>query len=84
VAGQDIDEVFTSGPDTFSDVNLAASIQFPEKDPTTGELAESIERLSGRENSGGGGDLSLWIAIGSGAIALIALFMATRKRSSAG
>jgi hypothetical protein len=80
VAGQDIDEVFTSGPDTFSDANLAGDIQFPERDPTTGELAESIERLSGRVDDAGGGT-ALWVAIGTGVIALIALVAAVRKRA---
>jgi hypothetical protein len=44
VDGQDVDETFTSGPRTFSDVNDPAEIQFPEQDPSTGELAERIER----------------------------------------
>jgi hypothetical protein len=84
IAGEEIDEVFTSGPDTFSDANTAADIQFPEKDPTNGELAESIERLSARGDGGaeGGSDLALWIAIASGVLALIALVAATRKRSA--
>ena len=79
VAGQEIDEVFTSGPETFSDVNLAASIQFPEQDPTSGELAERLERLDSR--IGGGGDMALWLAIVSGLIALVALVVALRKRA---
>lgn len=78
IAGQDIDEVFTSGPDTFSDANLAASIQFPEQDPSAGELAQSIEEL---RDDVGGGDTSLWIAIGSGVIALVALVAALRRRA---
>ena len=82
VDGEPFDEVFTSGPDTFSDVNVPGGIQFPEQDPTNGELAESIERLTSREaDSGSGGDLALWIAIGSAVIALIALVAASRKRS---
>lgn len=81
VAGQDIDEVFTSGPDTFSDASLAADIQFPERDPSNGELAESIERLSGRIDDAGGGDTALWVAIGGAVLALIALFAAMRRRA---
>jgi hypothetical protein len=83
VAGQEIDEVFTSGPDTFSDAGLAASIQFPEQDPTAGELAESIERLSARVDEGGGGDIARWIAIASVVIALAALVAALRRRPAA-
>jgi hypothetical protein len=44
IEGEEIDEMFTSGPDTFSDVLDPASIEFPVQDPTTGELAERIER----------------------------------------
>lgn len=82
VAGQEIDEVFTSGPDTFSDASVPAEIQFPEKDPTSGELSERIDRLSGRVDDAGGG-LALWVAIGSGAVALFALIAAFRRRPAA-
>jgi hypothetical protein len=82
VAGQEVDEVFTSGEDTFSDVDVPADIQFPEKDPTAGELADSVQRLSTRSEDAGGNSTALWIAIGSGVVALIALGIALRKRPS--
>ena len=44
IEDEEIDESFTSGPRTFGDVNDPAEIQFPEQDPTTGELADRIER----------------------------------------
>jgi hypothetical protein len=44
IEGEDVDETFTSGPRTFGDVNDPAEIQFPEQDPTTGELADRIDR----------------------------------------
>jgi hypothetical protein len=44
IEDEEIDETFTSGPRTFSDVNDPAEIQFPEQDPSTGELAERIDR----------------------------------------
>ena len=78
VAGQEIDEVFTSGPDTFSDVGLTASIQFPEQDPTNGELAERIARIDDRA---GGSDTSLWIAIAAAVMALAALVASMRRRA---
>jgi hypothetical protein len=81
-AGQAIDEFFTSSEDTFSNVNIPADIQFPEQDPTAGELAQAVERLSSR--AGDGADsTALWIAIGSGVVALIALIAALRKRPAA-
>lgn len=83
VAGQEIDEVFTSGPDTFSDAATAADISFPVKDPTTGELVQAIDRLNARTDEGGGDKTALWIAIGAGVLALIALVAALRKRPAA-
>ena len=44
IEDEEIDESFTSGPRTFGDVNDPAEIQFPEQDPTTGELADRIDR----------------------------------------
>jgi hypothetical protein len=44
IEGERVDETFTSGPRTFGDVNDPAEIQFPAQDPTTGELADRIER----------------------------------------
>ena len=82
VAGQDIDEVFTSGEDTFSDVNVPGDIQFPEQDPGAGELADAVERLSARNDDGGGDSTALWVAIASGVIALASLVIALRKRSA--
>jgi hypothetical protein len=41
---QDIDEFFTSGPDTFNDAQTPADIQFPAQDPTAGELAQALEQ----------------------------------------
>ena len=78
-AGQTIDELFTSSEDTFSNVNIPADIQFPEQDPTAGELAQAVERLSSRVEEGGD-TTALWIAIASGVLALIALMVALRKR----
>ena len=82
VAGQEIDEFFTSSEDTFSNVNVPADIQFPERDPTTGELAQAVEQLREGE-SDGGGQAALWISIASGMLALVALALAMRKRAAA-
>lgn len=41
---EEVDETITSGPRTFSDVNDPQEIQFPAQDPSTGELAERIDR----------------------------------------
>jgi hypothetical protein len=39
-----VNQTFTSGPKTFSDVVSTADIQYPVQDPTTGDLAERIDR----------------------------------------
>ncbi len=44
IDGQDVDETFTSGPQTFSDVVSTDAIQYPEKLPSTGEIAARIDR----------------------------------------
>lgn len=44
IDGEDVDQTFTSGPRTFSDVEDPQQIQFPVQDPTNGELAERIDR----------------------------------------
>lgn len=42
--GQNVDETFTSSNATFDDVQDVASIQFPAKDPSPGQLATRLDR----------------------------------------
>jgi len=44
IDGEEVDETFTSGPGTFDDVENPQSAEFPVELPTTGELAERIDR----------------------------------------
>ena len=44
IRGQSVDESFTSSRTTFNDVDDVANIQFPAKDPSTGQLATRITR----------------------------------------
>ena len=44
VDGQKIDQRFTSGPNSFPDVADPATVSFPVKDPTTGQLAARLDR----------------------------------------
>jgi hypothetical protein len=48
VKGTKVDESFTSGPNTFSSVDDPSSVEFPVKDPTTGELGDAVQRLQPR------------------------------------
>ena len=45
INGQKIDEKFTSGPTTFNTVVDPTGVQFPDKVPTNGALADSLTRL---------------------------------------
>jgi hypothetical protein len=42
--GKKVDEELTSGPKTFSDVLDTSAESFPVQDPTTGEIAERLDR----------------------------------------
>ena len=44
IDGEDVDEAFTSGPNTFSEVENPADIQFPQQAPSAIELAERIDQ----------------------------------------
>jgi hypothetical protein len=87
VGEETIDETFTSGEETFDDVNNPADAEFPEQDPTRGEIAERLDRLDARLQGATGqpaeedsGDpLALWISIGAAAVALIALILSLRR-----
>jgi hypothetical protein len=48
IDGEDVDENFTSGPNTFDDVVNPQSVEFPEQQPTSGELADRIDRVEPR------------------------------------
>ena len=44
IRGQSVDESFSSSKTTFNDVEDVAAIQFPAKDPSTGQLSTRIDR----------------------------------------
>jgi hypothetical protein len=89
VGGQTIDEEFSSGEDTFDDINNPTDAQFPEQDPSNGEIAQALDRLNTRFEElsavepaeDDGTDPALWIAIGAGILALIGIALAARRRS---
>jgi len=51
VNGQKVDEKFTSSDKTFDSVKEASAIEFPAKDPSTGDLATNVDRLNPRVDS---------------------------------
>jgi hypothetical protein len=50
IKGQRIDQRFTSSPTTFDEVKDPAEVEFPAKDPTTGQLATRLDRETQRLN----------------------------------
>ena len=52
VRGQAVDQSFTSSRTTFDDVEDIGSVQFPAKDPSTGQLATRIDREIPRFRAG--------------------------------
>ncbi|MCU1463074.1 MAG: hypothetical protein JWO37_3149 [Acidimicrobiales bacterium] len=48
INGQAVNETFTSSDTTFDSVREPAEVEFPTKDPSTGQLATSIQQLTPR------------------------------------
>jgi hypothetical protein len=44
IGKQAIDQSFTSGPQTFADVQEPTAVEFPVRDPTAGQVAQRLER----------------------------------------
>ena len=52
VENKDVDESFSSGPQTFDPVDDPSDLQFPDKLPTTAELQSSITALQSKSSGG--------------------------------
>ncbi len=48
IKGQRVDQKFTSSPTTFDEVKDPAEVEFPSKDPTTGQLSARVDRETQR------------------------------------
>jgi hypothetical protein len=48
VEGNEIDEVFTSGPETFNDIQDPAATAFPQADPNNADLADRLQTEADR------------------------------------
>jgi hypothetical protein len=51
IKGQKIDQTFRSGPQSFSDIEDPAQVQYPVKQPTGGQLATRSDREAARINA---------------------------------
>jgi hypothetical protein len=90
IHGQRVNETFKSGPTTFSDVEDPQSVQFPAKDPTTGQLNQLVSRqnqrlqhsiASARSDVSGDASLARNIAIAALILALIAIAASVVRRT---
>jgi hypothetical protein len=88
LGGEEVDEFFTSGPDTFSDAADPADVEFPAQDPTRGDLAASIQQLQAESaaarDAAATARLLGIIGIAAGVIGLVlALAALARRRPTA-
>jgi len=51
IKGQKVDQTFKSGPNSFSDIEDPAQVQYPVKQPTGGQLATRADRETARINA---------------------------------
>jgi hypothetical protein len=51
VEGMEVDELFTSGPETFSDIEDPNEVAFPVEDPAIAEVADQVEQVSAEAES---------------------------------
>jgi hypothetical protein len=51
IKGQKVDQTFKSGPQSFSDVEDPAQVQYPVQQPTGGQLAARADRETARTNA---------------------------------
>lgn len=79
INGQKVDESFTSSPEGFGEVNDTTEAEFPAKDPTTGQLAERLDRelprveddVSAVSDDVDSGKTLTYVAIGVGGLGLV-------------
>lgn len=87
IKGDPINETFTSSDKTFDNVDDAADISFPAKDPSTGELAARIDKevprltaadKKAKDDASGARTVGI-IGIALGAVALVAGVARSRR-----
>jgi hypothetical protein len=87
VKGQQVEETFTSGPKTFDDVQDPVEQMFPVRDPTTGQLAQRLDREVARlerSNDNDGVARGLGVAgVAVGLVAVVVALVTVRRRTRA-
>ncbi|MGH2723925.1 MAG: hypothetical protein ACRDI0_06600 [Actinomycetota bacterium] len=86
VEDQEVDEMFTSGPETFSDIEDPGEVAFPVDDPSNAELGDLIEQVSaeaGASDEASSAQTLAYVGIAAGVLALVVAVMALwRKRAA--
>jgi hypothetical protein len=84
VEGQEVDETFTSGPETFSDIEDPGEVAFPVEDPSNAELADLVEQLRAEETAASDDASSArtlaYVGIGAGLLGLVVAGIALMRR----
>lgn len=88
IKGQQVDQSFTSGPNTFDEVKDPTGVEFPGQDPTRAQLAQRIQRLDPRiaaVQSAAQADVQTvrivaMVALGLAVLALIGVSVALLRR----
>jgi hypothetical protein len=92
VKGQKVDERFTSSPTTFDEVADPAKVEFPAKEPTSGQLAARLDRevprlegaASKASDKAGGARALAIVGIVAGVVGIALAGFALGRRSGAG
>ena len=89
IRGDDVDASFTSSDTTFDNIKSTTEIEFPAKDPSTGELAQRLTRTetravdaatSAKDDASGARTLGI-VGIALGAVALVIALVGRSRRS---
>jgi hypothetical protein len=80
VGGQEVNEAFTSGPDTFGDIEDPGEVAFPIEDPSSAELTDLVEqaRRESSDNASSARTLG-YVGSGAGILALVVAFIALMR-----
>lgn len=94
IKGQKVDVSFTSGPDTFSEVEDPTSVEFPNKVPTLSQVSQRVQQevprlhaeiATAQSNANSAASTAktvAWVGVIVGALGLITAIVAlTRKRA---
>lgn len=86
IEGEPVDETFTSGPDTFGDIEDPNEVAFPVKDPSIAELADEVDQVAAvvpAETDDSSANTIGYIGIAVGAVGLIVAIAALRRKRTA-